>query len=92
MRAGSRIPQGYGLVGTEKPVGWDQRRFAAPVHHEFSTFPDGGPALEASWPRPPLNEPIALCIPNHFLTFLPRLGMLFRRCGPSVSYTAHGRS
>ena len=26
-----------------------QRRFAAPAHQNFSTFPNGGPALEASW-------------------------------------------
>ena len=34
-------------------VGWDQWRFAAPAHHEFSTFPDGGPAFELSWSHPP---------------------------------------
>ena len=36
-------------------VGWDQRRFAAPAHHVFSTIPDGGPALEARWSHPTLN-------------------------------------
>ena len=51
--------QCHRLVGAVKPVGWDQRRFAAPVHHEFSMFPDGGPALEASWSHPTLKEVIA---------------------------------
>ncbi len=34
------------------PVGWDQRRFAAPAHHDVATIPDGGPALEASLSHP----------------------------------------
>ncbi len=33
-------------------VGWDQRRFAAPAHHELSRSRDGGPALEASLSHP----------------------------------------
>ncbi len=36
----------------ERAVGWDQRRFAAPAHHDVSTRPDGGPALEASLSHP----------------------------------------
>ena len=44
--------QGHRLVGTAKPVGRDQGRFAAPAHHDFWTFPDGGPALEASLSHP----------------------------------------
>ena len=31
--------QGHRLVGTAKPVEWDQGRFAAPAHSDFSTFP-----------------------------------------------------
>ena len=34
------------------PVGWDQRRFAAPAHHDGATISDGGPALEASLSHP----------------------------------------
>ena len=41
-------------------VGWDQRRFAAPAHQQFSTFPDGGPALELSWSHPTLKQAMAL--------------------------------
>ena len=41
-------------------VGWDQRRFAAPAHHDFSTFFGGGPALEASWSHPTLKQAMAL--------------------------------
>ena len=33
-------------------VGWDQRRIAAPAHHDQVTSPDGGPALEASLSHP----------------------------------------
>ncbi len=54
--------QGHRLVGSAKPVGWDQRRFAAPAHQDFSTFPDGGPALEASWSHPTLNKAMALVL------------------------------
>ena len=42
----------------ERAVGWDQRRFAAPAHHDVSTRPDGGPALEASLSHP-TNPPDA---------------------------------
>ena len=42
----------------ERAVGWDQRRFAAPAHHDVSTRPDGGPALEASLSHP-TNTPDA---------------------------------
>jgi len=38
-----------------KNAGWDQRRFAAPVHQQFAMFHDGGPALEASWSHPTLK-------------------------------------
>ena len=37
-------------------VGWDQRRFAAPAHQQFSMFQDGGPALEASLSHPTLKR------------------------------------
>jgi len=33
---------------------------AAPAHHEFTMFPDGGPALEASWSRPTFKKLTAL--------------------------------
>lgn len=33
----------------------DQRRFAAPDHHQFSTFGHGGPALKTNWPHPTLK-------------------------------------
>ena len=33
-------------------VGQDQRRFAAQAHQQSSTFPNGGPALEANWSHP----------------------------------------
>lgn len=33
-------------------VGWGQRCFNALAHHQFLTFHDGGPALEASWSHP----------------------------------------
>ncbi len=36
-------------------VGWDQRRFAALAHHQFSKVFHGGPALEASWSHPTLK-------------------------------------
>ena len=53
-------------------VGWDQRRFAAPAHQQFSKFPDGGPALEASWSHPTLNKAMAL---SHVSAFpIARLG------------------
>ena len=52
--------QGQCLYDAGQEVGWDQRRFAAPAHHEFATFPDGGLALEASWSHPTLNKAMAL--------------------------------
>ena len=33
-------------------AGWDQRRFAAPAHHERGANQDGGPAPEAGWSHP----------------------------------------
>ena len=56
--------QGHRLVWSAQSVGWDQRRFVAPAHHDFSTFPDGGPALEASWSHPTLKKAMAL-VPTH---------------------------
>jgi len=52
--------QGQGLFEAGQDVGWDQWRFAAPAYHQFSTFPDGGPALEASWSHPTWKKPIGL--------------------------------
>ena len=40
-------------------VGWDQRRFAAPAHQQFSKFPYGGSALEASWSHPREEQLVA---------------------------------
>ena len=37
-------------------VGWDQRRFAAPAHHDDQRFHHGGPALEASLSHPTLKR------------------------------------
>ena len=39
-----------------KNVEWDQRRFAAPAHQQFSKIPHGGPALEASLSHPTLKR------------------------------------
>ena len=47
---------GHCLGESAKPVGWDQRRFAAPAHHERATYPVGGPALELSWSHPTLKD------------------------------------
>ncbi len=52
--------RGHRIVGTAQAVGRDKWRFAAPAHHDFSTFPDGGPALEASWSHPTLKKAMAL--------------------------------
>ena len=52
-------------------VGWDQWRFAAQAHHQFSTFPDGGPALEASWSHPTLKMPITLVYSQNRLDVCP---------------------
>ena len=43
-----------------RKLGWDQRRFAAPAHQQFSMFPDGEPALEANWSHLTLNKAMAL--------------------------------
>ncbi len=48
QRRGERAALGNGA----HEVGWDQRRFAAPAHHDLVTSPDGGPALEASLSHP----------------------------------------
>ena len=45
--------RGRWLLDAGSAVGWDQRRFAAPTHHDSSTFRDGGPALEANLSHPP---------------------------------------
>ncbi len=52
--------QGQCLFEAGQDVGWDQRRFAAPAHQQFTMFPDGGPALDASWPHPTLKQAMAL--------------------------------
>ena len=63
----SKLPlevQGQRLVGSAKNIGGDQRRFAAPAHHDFWTFFDGGPAFEASWPQSTLKKAMALLEPS----------------------------
>ena len=52
--------QGQCLFEAGPDVGWDQRRFAAPAHHDFWMFPDGGPALEASLSHPTMKQAMAL--------------------------------
>ena len=73
--------QGDRLVWSAQSVGWDQWRFVAPAHHDFSTLPDGGPALEASWSHPTLNKgdgpgpnaSVACCkVVGHMITSPPR--------------------
>ena len=48
-------------VACRSVVGWDQRRFAAPVHHRMNNVINdnehGGPALEAS-----LSHPTEFCL------------------------------
>ena len=60
----SRFAGAHRRVGSAKVVGWDQRRFAAPAHHDFSTIHDGGLALEASWSHPTLKQAMALADPD----------------------------
>ena len=46
--------RGHGgpICETTQSAEWDQRRFAAPAHQQFTTLSGGGPALEASWSHP----------------------------------------
>ncbi len=58
-----RFPaRSHRIVGTAQAVGWDKWCFAAPAHQDFSTFPDGGPALEASWSHPTMKKALALIL------------------------------
>ena len=50
-----QISHGSGQFQSEQFVGWDQRRFAALAHQQFSIVFHGGPALEASWSHPTLK-------------------------------------
>ena len=50
-------PCGSVQLELAQDVGWDQWRFAAPAHRQFSKIFHGGPALEASWSHP-TNAPI----------------------------------
>jgi hypothetical protein len=56
------IPMQQGQVHFEagEEVGWDQGRFAAPTHHEFTLFHDGGPTLGVSWAHPSFNKKMGL--------------------------------
>ena len=60
LPSAGRVREGgewHGSVQLEvaQNVGWDQRRFAAPAHHQFSMFSHAGLALEASWSHPTLK-------------------------------------
>ena len=68
-QVGKPSGQGHRLVGSAQLVGWDQRRFAAPAHQDFSMFSDGGPALEACWSHPTLKQ--AMALPNGPVVLLP---------------------
>ena len=59
-------------------VGWDQRRFAAPAHQQFSMFHDGGPALEASWSHPTLK--LGRAVLGHSAGMVKRRNDPNRRC------------
>ena len=49
------------VFDAEQVVGWDQRRFAAPAHHDVVPIPtNGGPALEASLSHLTLS-PLIIC-------------------------------
>ncbi len=63
-------------VWSAPSVGWGQRRFAAPAHHDFSTFSNGGPAIEASWSHPTLNKAMALGVGAEVLSDADGLGTL----------------
>lgn len=39
-------------------------RSCTQAHHHFSTFPDGGPAFEASWSQSTLKKAMALLEPS----------------------------
>ena len=64
MPCRTACPQGQCLFESEQDVGWDQRRFAAPAHQQFSMFHDGRLALEASWSHPTLKKAMALACPD----------------------------
>jgi hypothetical protein len=49
-----RNSQGHYLLGPAKAVVRDERRFAAPVHHDFPLGRAGEPTLELSWSHPTL--------------------------------------
>ena len=59
------MTQGQCLFEVGQDVGWDQRRFAVPAHHDFSTFPDGGLALEASLSHPTVKKAMTLAMTAH---------------------------
>ncbi len=63
------------LLQRLETVGWDQRRFAAPAHHEVSTLPIGGPTLEAglSHPTNPTHGPLSFSPQADRLTLLRRV-------------------
>ena len=47
-----RVSSGQRSSDEASAVGWDQRRFAAPAHHERGETDNGGPAPEAGWSHP----------------------------------------
>ena len=52
--------QGHRLVGSAQPVGWDQRRFAAPAHHDFSMFPTWWAGARSELVPPYVKKAMAL--------------------------------
>jgi len=55
LQAGRFMWYGSVQFGAAKFAVWDQRRFAASAHHQFSKMTHGGTALEASLSNPTLK-------------------------------------
>ena len=74
--------QGHRLVGSAQPVGWDQRRFAALAHHDFSMFPAWWAGARSELVPPYVKKAMALLqsqmVFSHFGNFgykpAPNLG------------------
>ena len=56
--------QGHRFVGAAQPVGWDQRRFAAPAHHDFSMFPEWWAGARSELVPPYVKKAMALMSAN----------------------------
>ena len=73
------------LSSVEEPaVGWDQRRIAAPAHHDSPVASNGGPAHEACWSHPTHESELEAAqdavasVPLDFLTKSDNPAMLGR--------------